>query len=215
MKFNCIKFSAKALVPACAALAMLSPGAQAESQYGYSPSGTPGVTATAKIKIEVKVPLLILLRVGAATGVDTLTFSPVPVVNGAPTAATLGALTGDISDQIANWDGALPTFAAPATQAVNAYAWTNSPSDGQLGLSSAVDTALGTIAPSDITVVPTAGVGALPTHPGTTANNANIGTFAKNTLHSASWAYGVAPAALAAAPAGTYSQTTTYTATSL
>ena len=207
----------KSLVIASAAAASLVGGnAMAESTYGYNAAGAGPVIATARVNIVVNVPRLILLRVGAdSTTVDTLTFNA--GFAGIPGGITASALTtaGTGNSLASPWSGAAPTFAAPATQALTAFAWTNSPNGGQLGLASVVTTALGSISPASITVAATAGAGTLPTHPATTADNANIGTFTRNTVHSASWAYGISAATLAAAAAGTYAQTTTYTATSL
>lgn len=203
-------------IAAAAGFALASGSAMAEATYGYNSTGAGTVIATARVNVIVNVPRLILLRVGAdSTAVDTLTFNA--AFSGIPGGITAAALTtaGTGNSLASPWSGAAPTFSAPATQALTASAWTNSSGGGQLGLASTVTTALAGISPTDITVVPTAGAGALPAHPGTTASNANIGTFTRNTVHSASWAYGISAASLAAAAAGTYAQTTTYTATSL
>lgn len=207
--------AAKALLPLVAALAVISnPVAHAESQYGYSPSGAAGVTATARVNIQVNVPTLILLRVGPATGIPTLTFAATPGVNTAPTAATLGGLAGDTSNAAADWDGTLPTFTAPTTQTLRAYAWTNSAGGGQLGMTTTVNTILGGITPADITVTAVGVSGALPAHPANTAGT-TVGSFARNVLHSADWTYGISAATLAGAAAGSYEQQTVYTATAL
>lgn len=204
---------------ACAAIAgtsLLTSVASAESTYGYNSAGTGTVTATARVTVTVAVPKLILLRVGASgSTVDTLAFTG--AVNGIPGGINAAAITtaGNGNSLASGWDGTAPTFTAPATQSLTAYAWTNSTGGGQLGLATVVNTALGGMSSSSITVAATAGSGALPAHPGTTADNANFGTFTRNTVHTATWAYGVSAATLAAAAAGTYSQTTTYTATSL
>lgn len=198
-----------------AAMLLASPGLQADSEYGYSATGSAGVTATARVNINVTVPTLILLRVGPATTVSTINFTATPSATDAPTGATLAALTGDTNNAAANWNGAAPTFTAPTGQMVSAFTWTNSASGGQLGLATAVNTPLTGITPAAITVAVAAGAGTMPVHPATTTTNANFGTFARNTLHSADWTYSVDPAALAAASAGTYEQVTTYTATAL
>lgn len=200
-----------------AAMLLASPTLQADSEYGYSPTGAGGVTATARVNINVTVPTLILLRVGPATGVSTLNFTATPSATDAPTGAALAALTGDTSNAAANWNGtSAPAFTAPTGQTVSAYTWTNSAGGGRLGLVTAVNTPLAGITPAAITVqVATGGVGAMPAHPATTTDAPSFGDFTRNTLHSANWTYSVDPAALAAASAGTYEQVTTYTATAL
>lgn len=200
-----------------AGLAIASGAALAESTYGYNSAGTGTVTATARVNVTVSVPKLILLRVGADnTTVDTLAFTAVlnPGIPGGITAAAI-TTAGNGSNLPSGWSGAAPVFGAPTAQSLTAYTWTNSSGGGQLGLSTVVNTTLGGITPTDITVTATAGVGTMPTHPANTATNANIGVFTRNTVHSATWAYGIAAATLAGAAAGTYSQTITYTATSL
>ena len=196
-------------------LVLASTSAMAESTYGYNSTGAGTVIATARVNVILNVPRLILLRVGADnTAVDTLTFNGAfSAIPGGITGAALTA-AGTGNSLPSPWNGTAPAFGAPATQALTAFAWTNSSGGGQLALATAVNTALAGFSAASITVVPTAGVGTMPVHPGTTTN-ATIGTFTRNTVHSASWAYGVSAATLAAAAAGTYSQTTTYTATSL
>lgn len=200
-----------------AGLAIASGAALAESTYGYNSAGTGTVTASARVTVTVAVPKLILLRVGADnTTVDTLAFTAVlnPGIPGGITAAAVTA-AGNGNGLASGWNGTAPAFGAPTAQSLTAYTWTNSTGGGQLGLSTAVNTALAGITPADITVTPTAVAGTMPTHPANTTTNANFGTFARNTVHSATWAYSVSSATLAAAAAGAYSQTITYTATTL
>lgn len=201
-----------------AALLLASPGLQAESQYGYSPTGATGVTANASVNISVAVPTLILLRVGAATGVSTLEFKRTPDVTTTPDSTTLGALTGNASDAAANWSGdppAAPTFAAPAGQALTAFVWTNSAGGGSLALSSDVTAPLSGLSPAAITVATTAGTAGMPAHPANTTTGNFTGTVTRNALQSATWTYSVDATALASALPGVYTQTTTYTATAL
>lgn len=200
-----------------AGLAIASGAALAESTYGYNSTATAQVSATARVNVTVAVPRLILLRVGAdSTTIDTLAFTAVlnPGIPGGITAAAV-ATAGNGSSLASAWNGTAPAFGAPAAQSLTAYTWTNSSGGGQLGLSTNVNTPLGGITPADISVTATAVAGTLPTHPATTTSNANFGTFARNAVHSATWAYSVTSATLAAAAAGTYSQTITYTATTL
>lgn len=198
-----------------AALLLTSPGLQAESTYGYSSTSATGVTATAKVNISVAIPTLILLRVGTATGVPDLDFQPIPGVTSAPTGATLAALSGDSSNTAANWNAAAPTFTAPTAQNLTATVWTNSAGGGSLAVSSSVTSALGGLSPEAITVSATGVSGSMPAHPANTDSAAFGSNFTRNTLHSATWAYSVDATALGNAAAGTYEQTTTYTATAL
>lgn len=206
------------LLSTVAAFVVACPVAMADSQYGYSPSGATGVTAQASVTVTVNVPTLILLRVGSATAVDTLTFTAaLSGVTSAPTAATLTGLAANVSNQAANWDGTTaPTFAAPTGQALAASAWTNSRGGGSVAMVSTAaggNTATG-ITPANITVTASASPAGF-THPANTGSAAFTGTFAKNTVLTSNWTYGIAAATLNAAGAGTYTQTTVYTATAL
>ena len=195
-----------------AALATASGVAVAESTYGYDAAGATNVSATAKVKVKVTVPKLLLLRVGADdTSVDILTFSAALTGGVIPG----GAAPTDGSSNPSAWNGSAPTFATPANQNLTAYLWTNSSGGATLTLSSATDTALGSIAPTDILVTPTALVGAMPVHPANTGTGSFPTNAARNTLHTATWGYSISGSALTAAPAGVYEQTTTYTATTL
>lgn len=207
MNFSFIKSPAKALVPVCAALAMLTPGVQAESTYGYNAAATGPVNATAKVNLKINVPLLVLLRVGAAgTSVDEV------VLGGSSTFTTDGNSVGF------SWDGTVPALGSQATSTptnLTATAWTNAPSGGSLA--GAITTAMtaGGPAAADITVTHTPG--SLPlAHPG--ANLSGLSTavpIPKNSLRSSTWAYGLTPTALDTVAAGTYTATVTYTATTL
>lgn len=197
---------------AFAAAALLGVGAlHADSQYGYSSTGATGVQASAGVQVQVTVPTLILLRVGnPQTPLNLLTLTATPTVTSAPATPADGSL------QAANWDGNAPVFGTAPSATVRAFAWTNSPGGAQLGLASVVDTPLGGITPADITVSAAAvGALALLTHPATTATNANYALLPRNTVHQADWTYSIGTATLNAAAAGTYLQTTTYTATAL
>ena len=177
---------------------------------GYSAAGTGTVTATAKVTINVNVPKLILLRVGADNAtVDTLTFAPTVSIPGAPTTPADG------NNVNAPWTGAAPIFTAPTAQTLTAFAWTNSSGGGQLGLASVETAGATSLTAANILVTPTVVTGALPAHPASTTTNANFGTFTRNTVHSSTWAYTVDGTALTASTPGAYTQTTTYTATSL
>lgn len=210
-----MKTQLKALAAAMG-LVLASGFAQAESTYGYNATGAGPVVATARVTVNVTVPRMILLRVGTSGAtVDALNFAASLGIPGGLTAAAV-TLAGTGDSLASGWDGATaPTFTAPTAQSLVASAWTNSTGGGQLGLATVVNTALAGLSPASITVTPTAGAGALPAHPANTATNANFGTFARNVVHSASWAYSVSAVALGAADPGSYSQETTYTATSL
>ena len=195
-----------------AALAAASGVAVAESTYGYDSAGATNVSATARVKVKVTVPKLLLLRVGSSdTTVDELAFSAALTSGVIPG----GAAPGNGNSQASGWDGSAPTFATPASQSLTAYLWTNSSGGASLALSSTVNTALGSLAPSDITVSSTAGAGTLPAHPVNTSNASFAANAPRNTLNTATWSYSISGSALTAAPAGTYEQTTTYTATTL
>lgn len=192
---------------------MCACAASAESTYGYNGAGTGTVSATGRVTVTVAVPKLLLLRVGTSGAtVDTLAFTG--AFNGIPGGVAAAALANG-SNLASGWDGTAPVFTAPTAQTLTAYAWTNSSGGGQLGLSTTVNTAVGGLSAASVAVTATAVAGTLPAHPATTTTNANFGTFTRNVLHSATWAYSVSAATLAAAAGGTYSQTTTYTATSL
>jgi hypothetical protein len=207
------------LLSTVAAFALACPVAMAESQYGYSPAGATGVTAQASVTVIVNVPTLILLKVGTAgSTVDTLTFTAaLSGVTSAPTAGTLGALTADTNNAAATWDGTTPpAFTAPATQALAASVWTNSRGGGKVTMAStasASNTATG-ITTADITVTDSASNAGF-THPANTGATTFTGNFAKNTVLTANWTYGIAAATLNSAGAGAYKQTTVYTATAL
>jgi hypothetical protein len=215
MTFAFIKSPAKALVPVCAALAMLSPGAQAESTYGYNSAGTAGAKATAKVNLEIKVPMLILLRVGSSgSTVDkvTITASPSAGIPGGIAAAALA----NGSSLATGWNGTAPVMTGTSSPAsVTAYAWTNSKNGGSVtGAMSTVFTS-GGLTGASIAVASSAPVNGGLAHPGS-----NLGTFAPqsftaNSLRSSTWTYSLTTAALASVTAGTHSATVTYTATSL
>lgn len=195
-----------------AALALASGPVFSESQYG---SGTGTVTAQAHVNFSIVVPKMILLRVGSANAIDTLSW-----------ASTFGVTTGPATtilanNQAANWDGATaptattapsPTPGTPNTVAVSA--WTNNSTGGSLsytasGLTASTGPLLG-----DISVT---AVGTGLAHPTplalATASTGSI-TFGTNTVATGSWTYalGGAPATWVA---GTYTGQVVYTATSL
>lgn len=218
MKLAFIKSPAKALVPVCAALALLTPGAQAESTYGYNAAGAAGATANAKVNFEVKVPMLILLRVGTSgTTVDTvtLTVAPSPGIPGLGGVAAASLVDG--SNQPTAWDGTAPVMAATASPAsVTAYAWTNSSGGGSLNgaITTAFAGASG-LTGASIAVTSAAPVNGGLAHPGTNLGAFTAQTFTPNSLRSSTWAYSLTPAAVAAVTAGSHTATVTYTATSL
>lgn len=183
----------------------------ADSTFGYSSAGTGNVSATAQAKVTVNVPKLILLRVGTAGAtIDTLTFSASPTINSLP-GATLGT-SG--SSKAATWDGAVPLFADTAGQDLNALVWTNSAGGGELTCATTADTqftsAFG-LTSANVAVSSSGTLG----HPGTSTACGSTVSVAKNTLLGGTWTYSISGSALANAAAGTHTQTTTYTATTL
>ena len=188
------------------ALMFASIGSKADSSYGYNAAGTGSVKATANVKITVNIPLLVLLRVGSSAGtIDNLIF------NASPSAPT--GISADGDSLAIDWDGTAPVFVATAGTPVTlkAYGWTNAVKGAELSCTETNDFPTG-FAATDITV---ASAGTL-IHPG--ANGACAGPatpFGANTVATSDWTYGVNATALAAAPAGSYSQTITYTATTL
>jgi hypothetical protein len=200
MKFS-MKLLAVAVVSSAAALMHV---AQAESTYGYNAAGTGTLTATAKTKITVNIPKIVLLRVG--DGENVLTF------NGA---INLTGLT-DGSNKTIDWDGVAPTFGNPSAQSLGAMSWTNAAGGAKLTCATVAEAMFGTNATDDLTSadITVASTGAL-THPGTTTACGSETPIAKNTLVSGSWAYSISGAALAKAAAGTHTQVTTYTVTTL
>lgn len=185
--------------------------ASADSTYGYSSTGATGITATSKVEVVVKVPTLILLRVGSTGAtIDTLTFNAAGNVASAP-----GSTLADGNNQAATWDGAAPTFANAAGQALTTYAWTNSPGGGSLSCATVANTkflAADGLTSADVKVASGTGLA----HPGADTSCAGPAvTFAKNTAMTGTWTYSILGTALANAAAGEHKQTTTYTATAL
>lgn len=173
----------------------------ADSQYGYSASAA-GVSAQAQVKVTVKVPELVVLRVGSSNAVDDLTLTAAATVNGAP-----GLISADGNNQVADWDGAVPTIASDE-KSVTVYVWTNAKNveldcesdDGLLDLN---------LEPEDILVDSPS------THPGANTACGTPVAIPQSALATSEWIYSVDPAALATAYAGTATQTTTYTATNI
>ena len=193
-----------------ACLSLLGTNALAESTYGYNAAGTGIVFAKARLNLVINVPKLILLRVGSSGGtVDTLTW------NSGLTWATAPATLTNGDNQPTNWDGTAPgtgTTANPA--AISAFAWTNNSGGGSLVYAAtAFGAGAGGPTLGDITVTSAPGLA----HPAP-AVLATVSTgataFASNTLATGSWSFalGGTPAAW---PAGQYTSTVTYTATSL
>lgn len=202
--------TAKALAPLCATLALLSPGAHAESTYGYNASGTGTVSATARVAIEVKVPLLILLRVGvsgAPTGTPDVSLAVSPDAAGVPGGQTSLSNGNAIAT---GWNGAAPTFTAPPPVSIPVYVWTNAPTGGSLSRDTPIVTTNGPTN-TDLLVNST---GSALAHPGSNlGGSAPTVSFATNTLLSGSWTYSLDASAIGNLKAGTYTTTVTYTAT--
>lgn len=189
-----------------AALALALAGhALADSQYGYSSSGTGNVTAQANVKLSVAIPKLILLRVGSTnTTIDTVSWTASFSIPAVPTTPVDGNNTN------LDWSGAAPASTLNTPSALTVYAWTNA-NTGTLTCSAPTWTpAAGGPANTDFTVTVT---GTLP-HPGTNlACGAASATFPSNTVATGTWTYGLASASAATWKAGTYTSQVTYTAT--
>lgn len=200
-----------------AGLAIVSGAALAASTYGYSATGTGAVSATANVKVTVTVPKLIILRVGTSGAtVDTLAFTAGLDATGIPGGVT--TLTAGNS-QASGWTGVAPVWGTPTSTpspaSVAAYVWTNA-TGATLAMSTAVTTPLTGITPANIGVSAT-GTNFLSGHPANTSLTTFAGTIPSNTAITSTWTYSILNAAtvLAATAAGTYAQTTTYTATAL
>jgi hypothetical protein len=191
-----------------ACLSLLGTNALAESTYGYNAAGTGVVIAKARLNLVINVPKLILLRVGSSGAtVDTLTWN-----SGLTWVTAPGTLTNG-NNQATNWDGTAPgtgTTANPA--AISAFAWTNSSGGGSLAYA-ATPFGAGGPALGDIKVTSAAGL-AHPAPAVLATASTGATAFARNTLATGSWSFalGGTPAAW---PAGQYTSTVTYTATSL
>ena len=193
-----------------AALAAASGVAVAESQYGYAPySAAPSaaVTAQASVKLTVQVPKLILLRIGTAGNtIDEAVWGLVPSIPAGNINPTAGNNTS------VAWDGTAPTFAPnPTGNALTVWAWTNA---GPAALGCAAPTWSPSSGPAngDITVLPGAGA---PAHPSGGLLCSATSSFAANSVQTGIWTYGLLGTNAASWPAGSYSATVTYTATSI
>lgn len=181
----------------------------ADSSYGYSGSAA-GVSAQAQVNIQVKVPELVVLRVGAASAVDTVVLSATATVNSAPGLISAdGNNIGVGADATTAWDKNIPTFAV-TSQSLDAAAWTNA---NNVVLSCTSDTGLSSLGLSGAKVQVSSS-GSL-AHPGTNTACGTNTSVTKNTLMTATWTYSVTPADLANAIAGTATQLTTYTAANI
>lgn len=204
-------------VIAAVALASLAIGtAQAESQYGYSAAADAQVSAQANVDIQLTVPRLILLRVGSSGDtVDTVSFQAA-LDTGIPGGVDVASIA-DGTNQATGWNGTAPAFVPNATGAtLRAFAWTNSNGGGSLtGTSTGGFIGNGAPSASAITVSSAVVTGAGLAHPGANVETFTPVTFARNTLLASDWTYAIDGAALAGISAGTYTQTVTYTATTL
>lgn len=190
---------------AAAAAALFSTQAlHAESSYGYSNTAA-AASASADLNVTVTVPKVVLLRVGSSNAqVDTVTIGLTPSLNGTE--------LSPLNDQNIAWDGTtLPTFAATAGS-VGAAAWTNAPS-AEL---TQVTTVPAGFTADLITVNTTApGTGAALTHPGTDLGTSTPTSLTGNQLYTSIWNYTIDGTAAAALPAGDYTSTVVYTASTI
>lgn len=189
-------------------LALFSGTSMAESTYGYNAAGAGTVLATARVNLSVTVPKLILLKVGTAGAtIDTLSWT---LGYSIPATPTVPSVTGD--SVAVTWNGAAPTSPAmtnPAALAVSA--WTNAATTSTVNCAMGAWTGpAGGPANADFAIATT---GTL-THPGLNLNACAATTFAKNVVATGTWAYslGGTPSGW---PAGTYTNTITYTATGI
>ncbi|ARU06816.1 hypothetical protein CCO03_11775 [Comamonas serinivorans] len=193
------------------ALSLGSQLAHAEASYGYQSSGTGAVNANARVRFQVNVPKLILLRVGADdTTVNTVAWDVRPNWVTAP-----GSLTSGATSSNTPWNGAAPTFTAAAnptnSNVLTAYAWTNG---SGATLTQATSTAMAPTTGPTMTNITVTSTGAL-THPGANLGTASPTSLAIGTAYTGTWTYGLDTTNVASWPAGTYTATVTYTASSL
>lgn len=193
-----------------AALAVACTGqALAESQYGYSATGTGNVTATAKVNLKVVIPKLILLKVGTTNNTqDTVSWTASLAIPGSTPATTP---TASINNTQVPWDGSTPTVTTTATgNVLNVAAWTNA---GTADINCAMDAWVPTGGPSSASFAVTSqGTTPLP-HPGGNLGACTATTIASNTLLSGTWTYELSGAGTNW-KAGTYNSAVTYTAAS-
>jgi hypothetical protein len=195
-------------LPVAATLVLLvaSGSARAESTYGYQPSGAGAVTATARVNLSVTVSKLILLRVGSANAVvDTATWTVGASIPAVPTIPVVG------NNQPVNWNGVAPTMTASASPAaLTVYGWTNSTTPTITCAMGAWTGPVGGPTNANFTVTVT---GTLP-HPGANLGACASTAFVANSLRTGTWQYvlGGTPGTW---PAGTYTNTITYTAQGL
>lgn len=195
---------------AASSVLAIAGNAMADSSYGYNSAGT-GVSAKADVKIKVSVPELVVLRVGHTSDVDTVDLTAKVAVNTAP-----GAITADANNvghgaaTTTAWDAAVPTFSL-TSKSLDATAWTNAKSVKLNCTSDDTELVLLNLSKAKVKV---SGSGALG-HPGANTACGTAVTITPNTLMSGTWTYSVDAADLAAATAGTGTQTTTYTAANI
>ena len=204
-----MKTQMKALTAVFGACMMLVSGVSvADSNYGYNTSApaATAVSANASLNITINIPKLLVLRVGTANAIDTLTFTGVPSIATTPNPV---ATTGN--NQAADWDASAPSFGVNTLGAVSAYLWHNNATAGA-SLSCSATGFTGGLTSADVTV--TAGAGLA--HPGgTTACAAPLTALARNTVHTGSWTYAANASAFAGAAPGAHTEVVTYTATTL
>lgn len=188
--------------------------AHAESQYGYSTTGTGNVSATAKLNISIRVPKVVLLKVGTAgTTIDEVSFAArVSVPTGGTPALVNGAdpEAGSNNQNIA-WNGTIPTVTVPtATGSIGAAAWTNG--SAVTVRCSAADFATGGPTLADITVATASG--GVP-HPSTALGDCASATPAPLTagqLYTGNWTFTLSDTNAVNWAAGLYTTQVTYTA---
>ncbi|QMV75628.1 hypothetical protein HS961_04650 [Comamonas piscis] len=187
-----------------AALSLACTGqALAESQYGFSSTGSGTVSATAKVNLSVVIPKLILLKVGTSnTTQDTVSWAASLSIPAVPTVPTTTA-----NNTVVPWDGTAPTVTTtPTGNVLNVSAWTNA---GTATINCAIGTWSATGGPANTSFTVTTG-GTLP-HPGGNLGSCASTTITSNTLLTGTWTYALTGTA-SSWTAGTYTNAVTYTA---
>ncbi len=166
------------LVGSIAVLAAAIAGGAAQADTGFNGTGGAGKTAGASLNGVINVPHILLLRVGAAEGVTTLTFNPAISVPGGNT----------------SWDG-MPLTSTSPTQSVQAFAYTNHPAGASLTCTTTgVGGPLDYLFPTDIGVATTLGPSGVASntlnHPGLDLSCGATSSYVfRNAVFDANWTY--------------------------
>lgn len=172
---------------------------------GFNSAGGAGTSVGASVNAQAVIPHVLLLRVGAAGTVSTLSFNPTITIPGGG----------------GNWNGNALT-ASNSSDMVRAFAYTNNSGNAKL---SCTTTGLGPVPPtapiysSDISVASAANAfGDTLSHPGTdlACLPGDAVTITRNTLYDAQWTYTLSGARVVdSIPGGTHTFSVGYTLTNL